>query len=78
MGNPYFKHAPDEKEPEYGLIRSLANEVAEIYGIDFWFLPKRVVNPDHIGMIQTSRDFRLAQESLAQVAMNERFGSRDF
>jgi hypothetical protein len=48
MGNQFFKHHVDPDDPEYKLFRGLANEVAEIYGIDFVFLQRKVVNPDDI------------------------------
>jgi hypothetical protein len=48
MGNPYFKHHPDPTDPEYNLYRGMCNEVAEMYGIDFVFLQRKLENPDDI------------------------------
>jgi hypothetical protein len=48
MGNPYFKHHVDEADPEYNLYRGMCNEVAEIYGIDFVYLQRKLENPDNI------------------------------
>jgi hypothetical protein len=48
MGNPYFKHHVDSEDPEYNLFRGMCNEVAEIYGIDFVYLPRKLENPDDI------------------------------
>jgi hypothetical protein len=48
MGNPYFKHSVDSEDPEYNLFRGMCDEVAEMYGIDFVFLPRKLENPDDI------------------------------
>lgn len=48
MGNPFFKHQVDSNDPEYNLYRGMCNEVAEMYGIDFVFLPRKLENPDDI------------------------------
>ena len=48
MGNPYFKHHVDNTDPEYNLYRGMCNEVAEIFGIDFVFLQRKIENPDDI------------------------------
>lgn len=48
MGNPYFKHHVDNADPEYNLYRGMCNEVAEIFGIDFVFLQRKIENPDDI------------------------------
>ena len=48
MGNPFFKHHVDAADPEYNLYRGMCNEVAEIYGIDFIFLQRKLENPDDI------------------------------
>lgn len=48
MGNPYFKHHVDSADPEYNLYRGMCNEVAEIFGIDFVFLQRKLENPDDI------------------------------
>lgn len=48
MGNPFFKHHVDQDDPEYNLFRNMCNEVAEMYGIDFIFLPRKLENPDDI------------------------------
>ena len=48
MGNPFFKHHVDSKDPEYNLYRGMCNEVAEMYGIDFVFLQRKLENPDDI------------------------------
>jgi hypothetical protein len=48
MGNPYFRHHVDPDNPEYKLYRGMCNEIAEIYGIDFVFLQRKLENPDDI------------------------------
>lgn len=48
MGNKFFKHHVDAEDPEYKLYRGLANEVAEIFGIDFVYLKRSADNPDEI------------------------------
>jgi hypothetical protein len=48
MGNPYFLHHVDKDDVEYDLFRGMCNEVAEMFGIDFVFLPRKLENPDEI------------------------------
>jgi hypothetical protein len=48
MGNKFFKHHVDSADPEYNLYRGACNEIAEIYGVDFIFMQRKLENPDDI------------------------------
>jgi hypothetical protein len=49
MGNKFFKHHVDEGDPEYQMYRGMCNEVAEMFGIDFLYITRKVTaEPDWV------------------------------
>jgi hypothetical protein len=48
MGNPFFNHGATGLTNEYNLYSNATDEICEMFGIDFSYLPRTLVKPDHI------------------------------
>lgn len=48
MGNPYFKHAYNSSTNEFELYRQATDEIVEMFGIDFKWITKELINEDFI------------------------------
>jgi len=48
MGNPYFKHTYDATNNESALYKAATDEICETHGVDFKYILKSLVKPDHI------------------------------
>ena len=57
MGNPYFKHSYDSNNNESSLYKAATDEVCESMGIDFKYILKSLVKPDHIFGEDTLKTF---------------------
>lgn len=57
MGNPFFKHSYDRNNNESLLYKGATDELVEIFGIDFKYLPKTLVKPDYIFGEDTLKEF---------------------
>lgn len=57
MGNIYFKHAYDAGNNESELYRQATDEICEIWGQDFKYVPKTLVKPDYLFGEDTLKTF---------------------
>ena len=57
MGNPYFQHAYDPGNNEETLYKNATDELCEMFGIDFKYITKTLIKPDHIFGEDTLKQF---------------------
>lgn len=57
MSNPYFKNSYDAENNEAVLYANATNEICEIFGIEFKYITKTLLNPDHIFGEDTIKKF---------------------
>jgi hypothetical protein len=48
MGNKYFNTGLDLNNPEYKMVNNFTDEICEMFGIDFIFLPRKLQKTDYL------------------------------
>ena len=73
MGNPYFKTTYDAGNNEAELYRQATDELCEMLGIDFKYVPKTLVKPDYIFGEDTLKSFGAVETVTLYIENYENF-----